>query len=129
MPEREAPIRIAVAGANGKMGREAMAALLAQPRFEIVATLVRTPAALSDKPWTEYADAEQLLVQKHPDVWLDFTDADSVVGHIDQCVAFGVRPVVGATGYTTEDILRWDERLRASDLGALRRPTSPSARC
>ncbi len=117
------PVTVAVAGANGKMGREAVRAILEDPRFELAAVLTRQSGqALTSFPCPEYHDPAQLLMEARPDVWLDFTDADSVVRHVDQCIAFGVRPVVGATGYSPQDVERWNKQCLDNDIGGIAAP-------
>jgi 4-hydroxy-tetrahydrodipicolinate reductase len=117
------PITVAVAGANGKMGREAVRAIGEDPRFKLAAVLTRQSGqALAPFPCPEYHDPAQLLMEVRPDVWLDFTDADSVVRHVDQCIAFGVRPVVGATGYSPQDVERWNQQCLDNDIGGIAAP-------
>ncbi|MCL6515531.1 4-hydroxy-tetrahydrodipicolinate reductase [Alicyclobacillus sp.] len=118
-------ITVAVAGAGGRMGTEAVRALAGDPRFELAAVLVRDAgqARTSGRfSCPVYDDPEHLLMEVHPDVWLDLTDARSVVGHIDRCISFGVRPVIGATGYTQADVARWDEACRRQGIGGIAAP-------
>jgi 4-hydroxy-tetrahydrodipicolinate reductase len=118
-------ITVAVAGAGGKMGSEALRALAADDRFDTVAVLVRDAGqAQASGQYTcpVYDDPERLLMEAHPDVWLDFTDARSVVHHVDRCIAFGVSPVVGATGYTPEDVARWNEACLRQGIGGIAAP-------
>jgi 4-hydroxy-tetrahydrodipicolinate reductase len=122
MNHSQKQISVAVAGANGKMGREAVAALSSSPQFKLSAVLVRSRGQASETPYPVYDDASQLLMEQRPDVWLDFTDADSVVDNIDRCIAFGVRPVVGATGYTLEDVERWNKQCQANEIGGIAAP-------
>jgi 4-hydroxy-tetrahydrodipicolinate reductase len=104
------------------MGQEAVRALAADPRFEIAGLLVRRPGQAPADAGEVYTDAQELMVQGAPQVWLDFTDATSVVRHIDWAVEHGIRPVVGATGYTPEDVRRWDEACRRQGIGGIAAP-------
>lgn len=130
MSEVRASIRIAIAGASGKMGQEAIQALKADGQFEVVGFLVRPnrPTHQLDglkSPTNSVsisADVHSLIEETEPDVWLDLTDASSVVRHIDLVVAHGIRPVVGATGYSLEDISRWDKELLAQGKGGIACP-------
>lgn len=117
------PIRIAVAGAGGKMGAEAVRTLSADPRFHVDAVLVRTTGQ-APLGWTGpyFTDAATLMTTVQPDVWLDFTDADSVVQHTDLAIEHGIRPVVGATGYAFSDIDRWNKSCTQASLGGLAAP-------
>lgn len=114
-------IRVAVAGAQGKMGSEAVRALQADGRFHLAAVLVRD-AVQQPAEVPAYTDVQTLLDERHPDVWLDLTDAQSVVSNIDHVVERGVRPVIGSTGYTATDRDHWDKQLRAQSLGGLAVP-------
>lgn len=119
-------IRVAVAGAAGKMGREAVAVLSTDNRFEIAALLVRQSGQAQsvstqiDAP--VYTEAKELLLESQPDVWLDFTDASSVITNIDLCLEYGVRPVIGATGYGPSDIARWNDTTLKAGIGGIAAP-------
>lgn len=116
-------IRVAIAGASGKMGQEAIAALFSDPRFTLSGVLMRRIGqAHGDTPCAVYDDAEALLQASRPDVWLDLTDAQSVVRHIDLCISYGVRPVIGATGYSLDDIERWNFECLARGIGGIAVP-------
>lgn len=119
-------IRVAVAGAGGKMGREAVATLTADDRFEVVGLLMRQTGQAEDLSSPDscpvFTDSQQLLTEIHPDIWVDFTDAESVVAHIDQCITYGVRPVIGATGYSKDDLERWQKQCAEHDLGGIAAP-------
>lgn len=117
-------IRVAIAGASGRMGQEALATLRRDDRFEIAGLLVRNSrtADYHEEAGVVTDTPTELLTEAHPDVWLDFTDASSVVPHIDACLTFGVRPVIGATGYTSADIRRWDDACQTSEIGGIAAP-------
>lgn len=117
------PIEIAVAGAQGKMGREAVQALTADNRFKVTGVLVRPGITIPGLPSeAAFDDPEQLLLAAHPDVWLDLTDARSVRQHVSLAISYGVRPVIGSTGYDLNDVSEWDESLRRADLGGIAAP-------
>jgi len=126
MEEDFSQVTIAIAGATGKMGLEATKTLQADPRFRVVAGLVRssTMANASDllQELPVYTDAEQLLLESKPDIWLDFTDAHSVVKNVNLALHYGVSPVIGATGYSTEDLERWQQTCREQRIGAIVAP-------
>lgn len=115
---RHEPIRVAVAGANGKMGREAMVALSGAPDLVISGALVRQvqePFRDSFPAVAFYTDPNTLIGTEHPDVWLDLTTPESVIDHVDLALSAKIHPVVGATGYRDDDIRRW--RRMADDTG------------
>lgn len=105
------------------MGREAVQAVAADDRFAICSVLTRSVGqAPQSEAYPVYTELEQLLEETQPDVWLDFTDARSVVHHVDTAIRFGVRPVIGATGYTDLDLARWQDRCDEQELGGIAAP-------
>jgi 4-hydroxy-tetrahydrodipicolinate reductase len=88
-----APIRVAVAGAAGRMGEATCAAVAAAPGMELVA---RADPALG------VSLGEALRVG--PDVLVDFTVPTAVVANAREAVAAGVHVVIGATGFELSDL-------------------------
>lgn len=114
---------VVVAGAAGKMGQEAVQAIQADERFRLAAVLVHNPGKLpKDFSIPVYQDAQVLLSEVQPDVWLDLTDARAVVEHADLALAAGARPVLGATGYATEDLHRWHNACEKHGIGGIAAP-------
>lgn len=119
------PVRVAIAGAAGKMGQEVVRAIATDTGLSVCGLLVRHVGQAEQAPLTghpAFTDAEELIERVQPDVWLDLTDARSVVANVDYAIEHGVRPVVGATGYTMQDVERWDRQLRDRDLGGITCP-------
>ena len=123
-------IRVAVAGVHGKMGQEAVKALLQSDEFLVVGGLVRAQRQAHQSPENAHQVPEiplynkvlTLLNDAQPDVWLDLTDIHSVVTHVDEVLSHGVRPVIGATGYVADDIKRWDMLAKDADIGGIACP-------
>ncbi|MFB7617764.1 4-hydroxy-tetrahydrodipicolinate reductase [Kitasatospora sp. NPDC056181] len=82
-------LRVAVIGAKGRIGSEAVKAVEAAPDMELVATLGRDskPAELTD------AGVQVAVELTHP---------DSVMGNLDYCLHHGIHVVTGTTGWTDE---------------------------
>jgi len=83
-----AAIRVAVAGAAGRMGATVCAAVDGAPDMELIA---RADPALG----TSLADA----LTAGPDVLVDFTIPDSALANAREAVAAGVHVVIGTTGF------------------------------
>jgi 4-hydroxy-tetrahydrodipicolinate reductase len=83
-----APIRVAVAGAAGRMGETVCAAVTGADDMELVA---RADPALG----TSLADA----LAAHPDVLVDFTVPGTALANARQAAAAGVHVVIGTTGF------------------------------
>jgi 4-hydroxy-tetrahydrodipicolinate reductase len=93
-------LRIAIAGAAGRMGRALVRAAGADPRFAIVGATVRegstnaadTPATIS--PETAAANA---------DVWIDFTPPKATLDALNALAQTPVRAaIIGGTGFAAE---------------------------
>jgi 4-hydroxy-tetrahydrodipicolinate reductase len=90
MPER---LRVAVAGAAGRMGTAACAAVESADDLELVA---RADPSLG-VPVREALAAG-------PDVMVDFTVPGAVVANAHEAVAAGVHVVIGATGFELSEL-------------------------
>jgi 4-hydroxy-tetrahydrodipicolinate reductase len=84
-------IRVAVAGARGRMGTEAVAAVEAAADLELVAALGRGDA---------------LDAAAGADVLVDLTVPGSVMGNVERALAQGLHVVTGTTGFTPERVAR-----------------------
>jgi 4-hydroxy-tetrahydrodipicolinate reductase len=80
------PLRVAVSGARGKVGREIVAGLEADPAFECVAAV-----DLGD-------DLSAALRSSSARVLVDFTTPESGLRNALSAAGLGVSPVVGTTG-------------------------------
>ena len=85
-------IRVAVAGAGGRMGRETVAAIQAESDLELVAAINRGDS-LAD-----------ILAATKPAVLVDFSVPDSIVDSIEAALSAGAVPIVGTTGLSQSDI-------------------------
>jgi 4-hydroxy-tetrahydrodipicolinate reductase len=83
-------IRVAVAGAAGRMGETVCAAVKGAPDMELVG---RADPALGTSL------AEVLASSDLPEVVVDFTQPDTALGNALACVRAGVHVVIGTTGF------------------------------
>ena len=115
----QAPIPVLVNGAAGKMGREVVRAIAQSEDMTLVGAVDHNPqyqdqdagelAGLSEpleipitnqfEPMLAFAAQE-----KQPAVMVDFTHPRSIYNNIRSAIAYGVRPVVGTTGLSAEQI-------------------------
>ena len=84
-------IRVAVAGARGRMGSEVVKAVTDAGGMEVVAQI------------EEGDDLTALLTSSGAQVMVDFTVPSSAMGNLRKALEAGVVPVVGTTGITPED--------------------------
>lgn len=98
-------VRIAVTGANGRMGREVLNVAAARPSVEIAFAVNRSPvdepiAGVEIEPADRFGD---LLAARSPDVVVDFTGPDSSTAYATHCAENGVAFVTGTTGFDEAD--------------------------
>ncbi|MEV7023120.1 4-hydroxy-tetrahydrodipicolinate reductase [Kitasatospora sp. NPDC093558] len=82
-------LRVAVIGAKGRIGSEAVKAVEAAPDLELVAALGR------DSKLEELTGAGAQVA-------VELTHPDSVMGNLDYCLHHGIHVVTGTTGWTDE---------------------------
>jgi 4-hydroxy-tetrahydrodipicolinate reductase len=102
-------MRIAIAGANGRMGRMLIEAVLAAPDLQLAAALdvAGSPALGSDAGAfagkttgvTISADLQQL---KGCTVLIDFTRPEGTLAHLEACRLLNCALVIGTTGFDAQ---------------------------
>ena len=108
-------MRVAVAGALGRMGRVACNALRQAADVTYAGGLART--ASPDE--RIFSDLEQLLGLERPDVLLDLTTYPDSVQISMNALVHGVRPVVGASGWLNDECEALHRAALERDLGAM----------
>ncbi|MFJ8078008.1 4-hydroxy-tetrahydrodipicolinate reductase [Streptomyces sp. NPDC096176] len=94
-------LRVAVLGAKGRIGSEAVRAVEAADDMELVAALGR-------------GDKLESLVESGAQVVVELTTPASVMGNLDFCVRHGMHAVVGTTGWTDDRLAQLNTSLAAS---------------
>ncbi|MGW4007139.1 4-hydroxy-tetrahydrodipicolinate reductase, partial [Streptomyces nigra] len=94
-------LRVAVLGAKGRIGSEAVRAVEAAEDMELVAALSR-------------GDKLETLAETGAEVAVELTTPDSVMANLEYCVGHGIHAVVGTTGWTDERLARLRGWLDAS---------------
>jgi len=98
--------RVAVLGANGRMGSEVVRAVSAAPDLELGPTY----------------DAGDTIDLSGVDVAVDFTHPEAVMGNLQTCIEAGVHAVVGTTGFDDERLGQLRQWLTGTDVGVLVAP-------
>lgn len=116
--EEQFKIPVVVNGAAGKMGREVIKAVSQAKDMQLVGAVDRNPQYLGQDAG-EVAGCGPLEVpilnelqgvlvmatqEKIQGVMVDFTHPDGVYENIRSAIAYGIRPVVGTTGLSVEQI-------------------------
>ncbi|MEU1282550.1 4-hydroxy-tetrahydrodipicolinate reductase [Streptomyces sp. NPDC005805] len=94
-------LRVAVLGAKGRIGSEAVRAVEGAEDLELVGALGR-------------GDKLESLVDSGAQVVVELTTPASVMGNLDFCVRHGIHAVVGTTGWTEERLAQLGTSLAAS---------------
>jgi 4-hydroxy-tetrahydrodipicolinate reductase len=103
-------IRVALAGARGKVGLEMARALAAAPDIEYVGGVDRD------------GDLGRLLSETRPQALVDFTHPSAALGNAVAAVAAGAAPVVGTTGIPVEGVDRLEAACREKGVGGIVAP-------
>jgi len=94
-----------VAGVRGRMGSLAADALRTTNDIEYVGGFARE----DDESEHVYTDLHRLIEEAKPEVIVDFTTHPKTVEIATQCIVHGVSPIIGATGWSSDEV----ETLRA----------------
>jgi len=133
------PIRVAVLGASGNMGRACVVALLEHPQQfllvgvhsrqlagQALSAHCRVDAAANTSALFQHlrfeSDIAALLTTTAPQVVVDFTHPKAVLDNAHAIIAAGAAPVIGATGLSPEALTALDGELREAKLGGLYAP-------
>ena len=105
-------IKVAVCGALGKMGREVISAISADKELKLVAAIdkIETGKDIGElvlgksNNITVESNVKTAVQNAEPDVMVDFTQPSFVFENAKLYIENGVRPVIGTTGLTPEQI-------------------------
>jgi 4-hydroxy-tetrahydrodipicolinate reductase len=98
-------LKLAIAGASGRMGRTLIEAALAQPDATITAAFDRADSPTSGRDCAEFLGraigvpiASDFSSLGKADVLIDFTRPEATLVHLRACTTAGVNMVIGTTG-------------------------------
>ena len=114
-------IKVVVAGFRGKMGSTAVQMILNAPNFELVALLGRKEE-VSEAFDVPVFNRKEELENIEADVWLDLTAPEVAYENTYFALEHGLRPVVGTTGFTEDEVARLIKFSREKELGGLIAP-------
>lgn len=99
-----APVKVAVAGASGRMGQMLIAAVQASPDLVLAAALdlEGSPAIGREAAPGVAIRADAQAALAGCDVLIDFTRPDGTMAHLALCRELGVKLVIGTTGFSAE---------------------------
>ncbi|CAM5181588.1 4-hydroxy-tetrahydrodipicolinate reductase OS=Ureibacillus acetophenoni OX=614649 GN=dapB PE=3 SV=1 [Ureibacillus acetophenoni] len=124
-------IRVAIAGARGRMGSEAVKAVTKREGMELVAaldykhvgdSLAELEMFSPDLNVPIFTNLTQLIEDTRPDVLIDLTNPQSVYEHTKEALLHNVRPVVGTTGFTDEQLNELKNLAESQKVGCIIAP-------
>lgn len=128
----EDKILVVVNGACGKMGREVIKAVAQAEDMTLVGAVDRNPELMGQDigevvgigpleiPVTHDLEATLVMAQSEgAPVMVDFTHPKSVYESVRAAIAYGVRPVVGTTGLSNDQIYSLAEFAEKASMGCL----------
>jgi 4-hydroxy-tetrahydrodipicolinate reductase len=100
-------MKVAVAGAGGKMGRALIEAVQADSSLELAAALevAGSPALGTELAGVKVGSDIRAAVSA-ADLLIDFTRPEGTLAHLDACVAAGKSMVIGTTGFNAAQLSR-----------------------
>ena len=122
--------KIVVAGPRGRMGAEAVKLVENTEEYELVAVvdhkhggqLLNKLAGISTLPIPVYSDIAECLTEVKADVLIDLTTPEVGMSHTKTALQLGVRPVVGTTGFTPENLKELEDLCKEKELGCIIAP-------
>ncbi|NMO98020.1 4-hydroxy-tetrahydrodipicolinate reductase [Paenibacillus lemnae] len=123
-------IKVTVVGAGGRMGKEVVKLVLQDDELELASAVGLSDSGkdagelvgLPSCGITVTSDLEMALVESKPDVMVDFTNPQSAYDNTALAIKHGVRPVMGTTGFTPEQIEDLDKQCHSRGIGGLIAP-------
>ncbi|MBM7542527.1 4-hydroxy-tetrahydrodipicolinate reductase [Amphibacillus cookii] len=123
-------INVVVAGASGKMGSEALRMIKKHAELNLVACIdmkhtgkkVNEVEGLPNFEAKFYNDIDLCLTEVNADVLVDLTSPKVGFKHTKAAIVHGVRPVVGTTGFTPEELDELTALAKEKEVGAVIAP-------
>jgi len=121
-------IRVAVAGAAGRMGRASIRTVAAQPDMVLVAAVGRTALVGTDAGTAAgmrplgVAITSDLEAALTADVLVDFSPGPAAARHAAAAVPAGISPVIGGTGLSASELTDLAGLCEARGVGAVVAP-------
>jgi dihydrodipicolinate reductase len=123
-------INIVVAGPRGRMGTETIRMIQSTSGFTLSAAVddghdgenVGKLLAIPGLEARVYNDIGACFSAVHPDVLIDFTNPEAGKRNLQAAIDFAVRPVIGTSGFTNEEVAGYREQMDEKKLGGIIAP-------
>ncbi|MCO7176167.1 4-hydroxy-tetrahydrodipicolinate reductase [Sporolactobacillus kofuensis] len=129
MTEKE-PIRVVVAGPRGRMGSETIRMIAQSSNLTLVAAVdhghdgerIEDLLGINGLSARIYADIDACFSQEQPDVLIDFTHPEVGKRNLQKAIDYGVRPVIGTSGFSNEEVENYRNQMDEKKLGGIIAP-------
>lgn len=123
-------IKIVVAGPRGRMGKEAVKMVSETKHFELVAVIDHKNDGMNLTDLDGFSGIDvpiyknmEVCFQNHQiDVLIDLTTPEVGMYHARTALNYGIRPVVGTTGFTNEELQELQNLCEDKNLGCMIAP-------
>ncbi|MDN4608719.1 4-hydroxy-tetrahydrodipicolinate reductase [Sporosarcina highlanderae] len=124
-------IKVAIAGARGRMGTTAIEAIEEAIDAEVVAALdykygglhLHNSSVNDGKHGIPiYTSLADLVAEHQPAVLLDVTDPDAVFKNVKEALELGIHPVVGTSGLTKQELDEISMMVESTGIGGIIAP-------
>ncbi|MFL8936999.1 4-hydroxy-tetrahydrodipicolinate reductase [Rossellomorea oryzaecorticis] len=113
-------INVVIAGPRGRMGKEAVELVQDTPQFALMSVIDHKGEANVDVP--VFKDIKECFESSIPHVLIDLTTPEVGYHHTKTALEYGVRPVVGTTGFTQEELIELRQLAESKELGCIIAP-------
>lgn len=123
-------IKIIVAGPRGRMGKEAVKLVQETESFELTAVIdhkndggnLENISGFAGISAPIYSNIEQCFSSVECDVLIDLTTPEVGMYHTRTALTYGIRPVVGTTGFSAEDLEELESLTKDKGIGCIIAP-------
>lgn len=123
-------IKIVIAGPRGRMGKEAVKLVNETEHFQLMAVIdhKNNGLNLSDLEGFSgiaapiYSNLEECFINNQVDVLIDLTTPEVGMYHARTALNYGIRPVVGTTGFTKEELQELNDLCEEKGIGCIIAP-------
>lgn len=113
-------INVTIAGPRGRMGKEAVQLVRDTEHFTLISVIDYKEEIDIDVP--VYPDIETCFQNQTPHVLIDLTTPEVGYRHTKTALEYGVRPVVGTTGFSTDELNELKTLAESKSLGCIIAP-------
>jgi 4-hydroxy-tetrahydrodipicolinate reductase len=123
-------IRVVVAGPRGRMGSETIRMIAQAEDLDLVAAIdhnhdgerIEDLLGVTGLNGQVYTDSDACFSNEEVDVLIDFTNPEVGKQNLQKAIDYGVRPVIGTSGFTNEEVKSYRRQMDDKKLGGIIAP-------